>query len=84
MASVFVTVAYSPALTPDDFAASRIAQHVAGVVLFGPGAVSSGQFLPGLQHAERAPLGLDCTALLQFAMNEDVQFTAGLIVGRHY
>src|SRR5208283_151432 len=26
----------------DDFAASRIAQHVAGVVLFGPGTVSSG------------------------------------------
>src|SRR5271157_707353 len=38
-----------------DFAASRIAQHVAGVVLFGPGAVSSCQLLPGLQHAERAP-----------------------------
>ena len=67
-----------------DFAASRIAQHVAWVVLFGPGAVSSGQLLPGLQHAERAPFRLDCTALLQFAMNEDVQFTARLIVGRHY
>ena len=67
-----------------DFAASRIAQHVAGVVLFGPGAVSSGQLLPGLQHAERARFRLDCTALLHFAMNEDVQFTAGLIVGRHY
>src|SRR5271165_2524256 len=63
-------------LDSDDYAASRIAQHVAGVVLFCPGAVSSGQLLSGLQHAERAPFRLNCTSLLQFAMNEDVQFTA--------
>src|SRR5271166_835764 len=68
-------------LDSDDFAASRIAQHVAGVVLFCPGAVSAGEFLPGLQHAERAPFRLDCTALLHFAMNEAVQLTAGLLSG---
>ena len=67
-----------------DFAASRIAQQITRRVLFGAGAVSSSQLLSGFQHAERVTFMPDFTALLQFAMDQQVQFMAGSVIGRNH